>query len=61
MSRDSSVGIVSGDGVRAHGSVSGRGSNFSFLHNVQIFSGAHPASSPMDTEGSFLGVKASGA
>jgi hypothetical protein len=34
--------------------------NFSLLHSVQTSSGAHPASYPMVTEGSFPGGKAAG-
>jgi hypothetical protein len=35
--------------------------NFSFHHSVQNGSGAHPASCPMGTRGSFPGGKAAGA
>jgi hypothetical protein len=35
--------------------------NFSLKHRVQNGSGAHPASYPMDTRGSFPGGKAAGA
>jgi hypothetical protein len=35
--------------------------NFSLYHHVQNGSGAHPASYPMGTGGSFLGGKAAGA
>jgi hypothetical protein len=35
--------------------------NFSLYHRVQNGSGAHPASYPMGTVGSFLGSKAAGA
>jgi hypothetical protein len=35
--------------------------NFSLHHRVQNGSGAHPASYPMGTGGSFLGDKAAGA
>jgi hypothetical protein len=34
--------------------------NFSLRHRVQNGSGAHPASYPMGTRGSFLGGKAAG-
>jgi hypothetical protein len=34
---------------------------FSPLHVIQTSTGAHTASYPMDTEGSFPGVKAAGA
>jgi hypothetical protein len=35
--------------------------NFSLRHHVQTGSGAHPASYPMGTGGSFSGFKAAGA
>jgi hypothetical protein len=61
-SRDSSVGIALGYGLDDRGSgvrfPSGAG-NFS-LHRVQNGSGAHPASYPMGTGGSFPGGKAAG-
>jgi hypothetical protein len=47
-SRNSSVAIAGGAG------------NFSLHHRVQNGSGAHPASYPMCTRGSFLGVKRPG-
>jgi hypothetical protein len=50
--RDSPVGIA---GVRVP-----VGQEFSFLHVVQAGSGAHPASYPMGTGGSFLAGKAAG-
>jgi hypothetical protein len=60
-SRDSSVGIETGYGlddlmigVRFP---AGEG-NFSLRHRVQTGSGAHPASYPMGTGGSFPGGKA---
>jgi hypothetical protein len=63
-SRDSSVGIALGYGLDVRGSrvrfPAGAG-NFSLHHRVQNDSGAHPASWPMGTGGSFLGGKASGA
>jgi hypothetical protein len=37
------------------------GQEFSLLHIVQTRSGAHPASCPMGTGGSFPGCKAAGA
>jgi hypothetical protein len=39
------------------GSSPGRGWEFSFHHRVQTGSGAQPASYPMCTKGSFLGLK----
>jgi hypothetical protein len=60
-SRDSSVGIALGYGLDERGSrfrfPVGAG-NFSLHHRVQNGSGAHPASYPMGTRGSFLGCKA---
>jgi hypothetical protein len=63
-SRDSSVGIALGYGLEDRGSrfrfLAGAG-NFSFHHRVQNGSGAHPASYPMGTRGSFPEGKAAGA
>jgi hypothetical protein len=63
-SRDSSAGIALGYGVDDRGSrvrfPTGAG-NFSLHHRVQNGSGAHPASYPMGTRGSFTGGKAAGA
>jgi hypothetical protein len=63
-SRDSSVGIALGYGLDDRGSrvrfPAGAG-NFSLHHHVQNGSGAHPASYPMGTSGSFPGGKAAGA
>jgi hypothetical protein len=60
-SRDSSVGIALGYGLDDRGSEvrfpAGDG-NFSLSHRVQNGSGAHPASYPMGTRGSFPGGKA---
>jgi hypothetical protein len=60
MSRDSSVGIELGYVLDDRGSrvrlPAGTG-NFSLHHRVQNGSGAHSASYPMGTRGSFLGVK----
>jgi hypothetical protein len=63
-SRDSSVGISLGYGLDNRGSsvrfpVGAR--NFSLHHRVQIGSGAHSASYPRGTGGSFPGSKAAGA
>jgi hypothetical protein len=64
MSRCSSVGIALGYGLDDRGSrvqfPEGTG-NFSLHHRVQNGSGAHPASYPMGTRGSFPGGKAVGA
>jgi hypothetical protein len=64
MSRDSSVGIALGYGLDDRGSrvrfPAGAG-NFSFQHRDQNGSGAHPASYPMGTSGSFPESKAAGA
>jgi hypothetical protein len=63
-SRNSSVGIALGYGLDDRGSEvlfpAGAG-NFSLHHRVQNSSGAHPASYPMGTKGSFPGGKAAGA
>jgi hypothetical protein len=63
-SRDSSVSIALGyrwddrdSGVRFLVGAE----NFSLHYHVQNGSGAHPASYPMGTRGSFLGGKAAGA
>jgi hypothetical protein len=42
---------------RTWGSIPGRGKEFFLFHSVQTSSGAHPASYPMGTGGSFPGVK----
>jgi hypothetical protein len=63
-SRDSSIGIATGYELDDWGSAvrfSARTGNFSLHHRVQTGSGAHPASYPMGTRGSFLGGKAAGA
>jgi hypothetical protein len=64
QSRDSSVDIALGYGLDDRGSripfPAGAG-NFSLHHCVQNGSGAHPASYPMGTRGSFPGSKAAGA
>jgi hypothetical protein len=56
MIRDGSVGIALGYGLDDRGSrvrfQAGAG-NFSLHHRVQNGSGAHPASYPMGTRGSF--------
>jgi hypothetical protein len=60
-SRDSSVGIALGYGLddRGYGIRFPAGAgNFSLSHSVQNGSGAHPASYPMGTTGSFPGGKA---
>jgi hypothetical protein len=63
-SRDSSVGIALGYGLDYRVSRvrfrAGAG-NFSLHHRVQNGSGAHPASYPMGTSGSFPVGKATGA
>jgi hypothetical protein len=63
MSRDSSVGIVSG--YRLDDQMIGVrfpvwAGNFSLHHRVQTGSGAHPASYTIDIEGCFPGVKRPG-
>jgi hypothetical protein len=62
-SRDSSVGIALGYGMDDRGSrvrFPAGAWNFSLHHRVQSGSGAHPASSPMGTTGSFPEGKAAG-
>jgi hypothetical protein len=61
MSRDSPVGIVNGYGLddRMIGVQFPAGDgNFCLRHYVHTGSGAHPASYPMATRGSFSGSKA---
>jgi hypothetical protein len=62
-SRDSIVGMATGMGWMREGSEfeSHYSQEFSFLHVVQTGSGAHPASYPMGTGGSFPGGEAAGA
>jgi hypothetical protein len=62
-SRDSSVGIALGywlDDRSSSFRFSAGAGNFS-LHRVQNGSGAHPASYPVGTRGTFHGGKAAGA
>jgi hypothetical protein len=62
--RDSSVGIALGYGLDDRGSrvrFTAEAGNFSLHHRVQNGSGAHLASCPMGTRGSFPGSKAAGA
>jgi hypothetical protein len=62
--RDSSVGIALGYGLDDWSSrvrFPAEAGNFSLHHLVQNDSGAHPASYPMGTRGSFPGGKAAGA
>jgi hypothetical protein len=62
-SRGSAVAITTGYGLddRGAGVRVPVGQEFSLLHVVQTGSGAHPASYPMGTGGSFLASKAAGA
>jgi hypothetical protein len=63
MSRDSSVGIATGYGLddRMIGiRFPARAGNFSLRYHVQNGSGAHPASYPIGTGGSFPGGKRPG-
>jgi hypothetical protein len=56
----SSVGIALGYGLDDRGSrvrFPAEDGNFSLHHRVQTSSVAHPASYPMDTRGSFPGIK----
>jgi hypothetical protein len=63
-SRDSSVGIVTGYGLDDQMigiRFPARAGSFSLRHRIQTGSGAHPASYPVGTGGSFPGDKAAGA
>jgi hypothetical protein len=63
-SHDGSVGIALGYGLDNRGSrvrFPAEAGSFSLHHRVQNGSGAHPASYPMCTTGSFPGGKANGA
>jgi hypothetical protein len=62
-SRDSAVSIATGYGLDDQGVEfeSRYGLEFSLPHVVQAGFGAHPASYPMGTGGSFFGSKAAGA
>jgi hypothetical protein len=61
-SRGSSIGIATGYGMdyRSSGVPFSAGAGSFFLHHIQNGSGAHPASYPMSTGGSFPGGKAAG-
>jgi hypothetical protein len=62
-SRDSSVGTATrlrAGRPRSQGSIPDRGKTFSLLYNIQTGPGAHPASYPMGTGGSFARGKAAG-
>jgi hypothetical protein len=64
QSRDSSVGVALGyrlDDQSYRVRFPAGAGNFSLHHCVQNVSGAHPASCPMGTRGSFLGGEAAGA
>jgi hypothetical protein len=56
-SRDSSVGIATGYGLDGPGSTPAGARYFSVLHSVHAGSEAHPASYPVGTGGSILGVR----
>jgi hypothetical protein len=60
MSRDWSVGMVTGYGLDSRGLILSRGKDFSLLHNIQTGSGAHKVSYPMSTGGSLPRGKAAG-
>jgi hypothetical protein len=63
-SHDSSAGTALGYGLDNLGSrfrFPAGAENFSLNHRIQNSSGAHPASYPMGTRGSFPGGKAAGA
>jgi hypothetical protein len=55
------VGIATGCGLDARGSIPGRGKGFYLLRSVQTGSGAHSASFSMGTGSSFPEGKAAGA
>jgi hypothetical protein len=60
--QESAVGVATGYGLDGRG-IGGRvpvGVKFSSLHVIQTGSGAHSASNPMGTGGSFHGVKRPG-
>jgi hypothetical protein len=61
QSRDRSVGIALGYGLGSRVRFPAGAGNFSLHHRVQNGSGAHPASYPVDTGGSFPEDKAAGA
>jgi hypothetical protein len=64
VSRDSSVGVALGYGLDNWGSrvrFPAEARDYSLHRRVQNGSGAHPASYPMGTRGSFPGGKAAGA
>jgi hypothetical protein len=56
--QDGSVSIVMVCGLHGQGSIHGRGKKFIFLHSIQTYSGAHPATYPVGTRGFFYGGKA---
>jgi hypothetical protein len=56
----SSVSIPTDYGLDGMGSVPSRRKRFSVLHNIQTGSGAHHASYPVGTGGSFPRVKVTG-
>jgi hypothetical protein len=75
-SHDSLLSIYFSSYIQAIGGISGAGiatgwtagvrfpagaRDFSLLHSIHTASGAHPASYPMGTGGSFAGCKAAGA
>jgi hypothetical protein len=63
-SHDSSVGIALGYGLDDRGfriQFQARAGNFSLRHHIHNGSGAHPASHPMGTRGSFPEGKVAGA
>jgi hypothetical protein len=55
MSRDSTVGIVTGYMLDGQGSIFDRSRDLSLLHNIQTGSGVHPSSYPIGVGGPFLG------
>jgi hypothetical protein len=57
----SSVGIATDDGLDGRGSIPGKSKSFSLLPSFQTGCGAHPASYPLGSLGSFPEGKAAGA
>jgi hypothetical protein len=58
---DSSISVVMGCGLGDRGLIPGRAGDFPLLHSIQTGSGAHPASYPVGTGGSFPGGEVAGA
>jgi hypothetical protein len=61
LSQDSLIAIGMSYGQDGWGLIPSRGKRFSLLHSIQTSSGAHPASYPVGTRGSFSSRKVAGA